>query len=49
MASLTRNRGSPPNGGFIAKVKAWPDVELLTVTGENRDRLPGKIAARLLG
>ena len=35
-------------GGFIAQVKARPDVELLTVTMENREGLPEGIAARLL-
>ena len=35
-------------GGFIAAVKARPDVELLTVTVENREGLPEVITARLL-
>jgi nucleoside-triphosphatase len=34
--------------GFIAQVKARPDVELLTVTRENRAELPGGLADRLL-
>ena len=34
--------------GFIAQVKARPDVELLTVTNQNRDGLPEGIAVRLL-
>jgi len=34
-------------GGFIAEVKARPDVELIEVTLANRDRLPAQLAARL--
>jgi nucleoside-triphosphatase THEP1 len=32
-------------GKFIAEIKARPDVELLTVTSENRDGLPEGIPA----
>ncbi len=35
-------------GGFIAQVKARPDVELLTVTSGNREGLVGILAARLM-
>lgn len=31
--------------GFIADVKARPDVELWRVTRENRDRLPGEVVS----
>ena len=36
-------------GGFIAQVKTRPDVELVTVTNENREGLPEAVAAWLLG
>ncbi|MFQ5599558.1 MAG: nucleoside-triphosphatase [Candidatus Krumholzibacteriia bacterium] len=32
--------------GLIAEVKARPDAELLVVSAENRDRLPGELAGR---
>ena len=35
-------------GGFIARVKARPDVEIVAVTVENRDRLPHESAAHIL-
>jgi nucleoside-triphosphatase len=31
-------------GGFIAGVKARPDIEIVTVTAANRDRLPDELA-----
>jgi nucleoside-triphosphatase len=34
-------------GGFIGQVKTRPDVEIATVTVENRDRLPQQLAERL--
>ena len=34
-------------GGFIGRVKMRPDVEILTVTVGNRDRLPQELAERL--
>jgi nucleoside-triphosphatase len=34
-------------GGFIARVKARPDVETVTVTTANRDRLPDELARRV--
>ncbi len=34
-------------GGFIAHVRARPDVELIEVTVANRERLPAQLAARL--
>ena len=36
-------------GGFIAQVKARPDVDLVTVTQENRGGMLENLAARLLG
>ena len=36
-------------GGFIAQAKARPDVDLVTVTQENRGGMPENIASRLLG
>jgi len=33
-------------GGFITQVKARPDVEIVTVTAANRDRLPDELASR---
>ncbi len=33
--------------GFIADVKCRPDVELLEVTAQNRDELPGQLAERI--
>ena len=33
-------------GGFIAQVKARSDVEIVTVTSANRDRLPEELARR---
>jgi len=33
-------------GGFITQVKARPDVEIVTVTTANRDRLPDELASR---
>lgn len=33
-------------GGFIGEVKQRDDVELITVSPENRDSLPGDLAAR---
>jgi len=36
-------------GGFIAQVKARPDVEIVTVTMANRDRLPDELAVRIEG
>ena len=35
--------------GFIGEVTARPDVKLLEVSPENRDRLPGSIADRVRG
>ena len=34
-------------GGFISRVKARPDVELLTVSADNRDELPVELVHRL--
>ena len=34
-------------GGFIAQVKARSDVEIVTVTSANRDRLPDELACRI--
>lgn len=34
-------------GGFIARVRARPDVQLIEVTPANRERLPAQLAARL--
>jgi nucleoside-triphosphatase len=34
-------------GGFIGEVRARPDAELLTVSSENRDRLPEELCRRL--
>jgi nucleoside-triphosphatase len=34
-------------GGFIAGVKARPDVEIVTVTAANRDELPNELASRV--
>ena len=36
-------------GGFIAEVKARPDVRIVEVTQGNRDDLPERLAARLRG
>jgi nucleoside-triphosphatase len=33
-------------GGFITQVKARSDVEIVTVTAANRDRLPDELASR---
>jgi hypothetical protein len=33
-------------GGFIAQVKSRPDVQLITVRLNNRDRLPDELAHR---
>ena len=33
-------------GGLITQVKARPDVEVVTVTAANRDRLPDQLASR---
>jgi nucleoside-triphosphatase len=35
-------------GGLIAQVKARPDVEIVTVTAANRERLPDELAGRFL-
>ena len=35
-------------GGFIAQVTARPDVEIVAVTAENRDRLADEFAGRIL-
>ena len=35
-------------GGFLAQVKARPDVELLTATNANHEGLAGTLVARLL-
>jgi len=34
-------------GGFIAEAKRLPAVEVITLSRENRDRLPAEVAARL--
>ena len=34
-------------GGLIGRVKARPDVEILTVSAGNRDQLPGQLLQRL--
>lgn len=34
--------------GFIEQIKARNDIELIEVTRDNRDRLPGQIATRIL-
>jgi hypothetical protein len=34
-------------GGFIAEAKCLPGVELITLSRENRDRLPAEVAPRL--
>ena len=34
-------------GGLIGRVKARPDVEILTVSAGNRDELPGQLLQRL--
>ena len=34
-------------GGFIAQVKARSDVEIVTVTSANRDRLPDELVCRI--
>jgi nucleoside-triphosphatase len=34
--------------GFIEQIKGRNDIELIEVTRDNRDRLPGEIAARIL-
>jgi nucleoside-triphosphatase len=34
-------------GGFIAGVKARPDVEIVEVTAANRDRLPDELVRRI--
>ncbi|MHC4605984.1 MAG: nucleoside-triphosphatase, partial [Planctomycetota bacterium] len=34
-------------GGFIREVRSRPDVEIVLVTKENRDRLPGQMVAVL--
>jgi len=36
-------------GGFIAKVKDRPDVEIVTITTANRDRLPDELVHRIQG
>lgn len=36
-------------GGFIAEAKRLPGVEVIPLSRENRDGLPGEIAARLSG
>ena len=36
-------------GGFIAEAKGLPGVEVISLSRENRDRLPPEIAARLAG
>jgi len=33
--------------GFIAQVKDRKDIELITVTAENRDLLPSKISTKM--
>jgi nucleoside-triphosphatase len=35
-------------GGLISQVKARCDVEILRVSADNRDRLPGQLAERLM-
>jgi len=35
------------DGGFIGAVKARPDTEVRTVTGDNRDALPDRLADRV--
>jgi len=35
--------------GFIKQVKGRPDCRLVTITRENRDRLPGELASELQG
>jgi nucleoside-triphosphatase len=34
--------------GFVEQLKSRNDVEVIEVTRENRDRLPGQIAKRIL-
>jgi nucleoside-triphosphatase len=36
-------------GGFIAEAKHLPGVEVISLSRENRDRLPAELAARLAG
>jgi hypothetical protein len=36
-------------GGFIAEAKRMTGVEVIAISRENRERLPGEIAARLGG
>ena len=36
-------------GGFIAEVKARPDVRIIEVVQGNRDELPERLAERLRG
>jgi nucleoside-triphosphatase len=36
-------------GGFIAEAKQLPGVEMISISRENRDRLPAEISSRLAG